>query len=335
MVKKLYLCELKVPIMSAECSKGACDAEKRQALIDQIKKLKAEKNAIILAHYYVDGDIQDVADYVGDSLALAQTAAAKGGSADIIVMCGVNFMGETVKMLCPDKKVLVPDNHAGCTLASGCPADRLRAFKASYPDHTVVSYVNTTLEVKALSDVLVTSSNAVRIVESLPADEKIIFGPDRNLGRYIMEKTGRKMVLWDACCYLHNQFDAEGIRRLKAEHPGAKVLVHPECPAAVIELADKVGSTKALLDFSTTDAATTYIVATEPGILHRMRQNSPSKIFLEAPVTGGMSNECRFMKLNTLEKLADCLRTETPEVTVDPVIAEQARRPLDRMLSLS
>ncbi|MBO4978304.1 MAG: quinolinate synthase NadA [Muribaculaceae bacterium] len=307
----------------------------RRPLIDEIKRLKAEKNAIVLAHYYVDGDIQDVADYVGDSLALAQTAAAKGADADIIVMCGVNFMGETVKMLCPDKKVLVPDDNAGCTLASGCPAGKLRAFIAEHPGHTVVSYVNTTLDVKALSDLLVTSSNAVKVVESLPADEKIIFGPDRNLGRYIMEQTGRDMVLWDACCYLHNRFDAEGIARLKADNPDAKVLVHPECPQDVTILADKVGSTKALLEFSASDPATTFIVATEPGILHKMRQASPSKKFIEAPVAYGMRNVCRFMKLNTLEKLAACLRDETPVVEVDAAVAERARRPLDRMLELS
>ncbi len=320
--------------MSAETCNGTTAAG-REALIDEIKRLKAEKNAIILAHYYVDGEIQDVADYVGDSLALAQTAAAKGADADIIVMCGVNFMGETVKMLCPDKTLLVPDDNAGCTLASGCPAEKLRSFIAEHPGHTVVSYVNTTLAVKALSDLLVTSSNAVKIVDSLAADEKIIFGPDRNLGRYIMEQTGRDMVLWDASCYVHSRFDPEGILRVKAQHPGAKVLVHPECPKAVVDLADKVGSTKALLDYSAADSATTFIVATEKGILHKMRQLSPDKKFIEAPAVYGVRNECRYMKYNTLEKLAACLRDEAPVVTVDPDVAAQALKPLERMLKLS
>lgn len=311
--------------------------ENKEALKAEIQELKKEKRAIILAHYYVDGDIQDLADYVGDSLALAQKAAEAAADARIIVMCGVNFMGDTVKLLCPDKKVLVPDNNAGCSLADSCPAADFEHFIAENPGHTVISYVNTSLGVKALTDILVTSSNALRIVSSLPEDEKIIFGPDRNLGSYIAAQTGREMKIWNGACHVHSRFSVEGILALKKEHPQARVLAHPECPRPVLLLADKIGSTKALLDYALADSAPEYIVATEPGILHKMRQGAPDKTFIPAPPDGSTCgcNDCSYMKLNTLEKLAACLRDESPEVTVDPALAQKAIRPIRRMLELS
>lgn len=311
--------------------------ENKEALKAEIQELKKEKRAIILAHYYVDGDIQDLADYVGDSLALAQKAAEAAADARIIVMCGVNFMGDTVKLLCPDKKVLVPDNNAGCSLADSCPAADFERFIAENPGHTVISYVNTSLGVKALTDILVTSSNALRIVSSLPEDEKIIFGPDRNLGSYIAAQTGREMKIWNGACHVHSRFSVEGILALKKEHPQARVLAHPECPRPVLLLADKIGSTKALLDYALADSAPEYIVATEPGILHKMRQGAPDKTFIPAPPDGSTCgcNDCSYMKLNTLEKLAACLRDESPEVTVDPALAQKAIRPIRRMLELS
>lgn len=311
--------------------------ENKEALKAEIQELKKEKRAIILAHYYVDGDIQDLADYVGDSLALAQKAAEAAADARIIVMCGVNFMGDTVKLLCPDKKVLVPDNNAGCSLADSCPAADFERFITENPGHTVISYVNTSLGVKALTDILVTSSNALRIVSSLPEDEKIIFGPDRNLGSYIAAQTGREMKIWNGACHVHSRFSVEGILALKKEHPQARVLAHPECPRPVLLLADKIGSTKALLDYALADSAPEYIVATEPGILHKMRQGAPDKTFIPAPPDGSTCgcNDCSYMKLNTLEKLAACLRDESPEVTVDPALAQKAIRPIRRMLELS
>lgn len=306
-------------------------------LKDEILKLKKEKNAIILAHYYVDGALQDIADYVGDSLALAQKAAAHGKDADVIVMCGVNFMGETVKVLCPDKKVLVPDNAAGCSLADSCPAEAFEEFVKAHPDHTVISYVNTSVEVKALSDVLVTSGNARKIVDSFPTDAKLIFGPDRNLGGYINSITGRDMLLWDGACHVHERFSAEAIAKLKEEHPGAPVLVHPECRRPVVLMADKVGSTAVLLKYALESDATDFIVATEAGILHQMRKGAPGKNFIPVPPTDSTCgcNDCAYMKLNTLEKLRDCLRDGRPEVTVDPTLAEKALRPINRMLELS
>ena len=311
--------------------------ENKEALKAEIQELKKEKRAIILAHYYVDGDIQDLADYVGDSLALAQKAAEAAADARIIVMCGVNFMGDTVKLLCPDKKVLVPDNNAGCSLADSCPAADFERFITENPGHTVISYVNTSLGVKALTDILVTSSNALRIVSSLPEDEKIIFGPDRNLGSYIAAQTGREMKIWNGACHVHSRFSVDGILALKKEHPQARVLAHPECPRPVLLLADKIGSTKALLDYALADSAPEYIVATEPGILHKMRQGAPDKTFIPAPPDGSTCgcNDCSYMKLNTLEKLAACLRDESPEVTVDPALAQKAIRPIRRMLELS
>ena len=313
-----------------------CDAAGEQLKAD-ILRLKKEKNAVVLAHYYVHGDVQDIADYVGDSLALAQKAAEACADARIVVMCGVNFMGETVKVLCPDKKVLVPDNTAGCSLADSCPADGFADFIAAHPGYTVLSYVNTSVEVKALTDVLVTSGNARKVVESFPKDAKLIFGPDRNLGSYINAVTGRNMVLWDGACHVHERFSAEGIARLKAEHPDAPVLVHPECPRPVVLMADEVGSTAVLLKYALQSDAREFIVATEPGILHQMRKGAPDKTFIPAPGTDSSCgcNDCAYMKLNTLVKLRDCLVNEAPEVHVDPALAAKAIRPINRMLELS
>lgn len=304
-------------------------------LAQRITDLKKKKNAVILAHYYQQGEIQDVADYVGDSLALAQIAS--GLNNPIIVLCGVHFMGETAKILCPDKKVLVPDTAAGCSLADSCPADEFAEFIKKNPGHTVVSYVNTSAAVKALTDVVVTSSNARAIVDSLPADEKIIFGPDRNLGNYINSVTGRNMVVWNGACHVHEQFSVEKIAALKQEHPEAKVLVHPECRKPVQLLADVIGSTAALLDYAKKSDDNVFIVATESGILHKMRQECPDKTFIPAPADDSTCacNDCSYMKLNTMQKLYDCLLTEQPEITVDPVIAEKARRPIERMLEMS
>ena len=306
---------------------------------DQLKRkilrLKKEKQAVILAHYYQQGPIQDIADHIGDSLALARYAATLD-DARIIVLCGVYFMGETAKLLCPDKKVLVPDADAGCSLADSCPADQFEKFINEHPGHTVVSYVNTSVGVKALTDILVTSGNARKIIESLPADEKIIFGPDRNLGNYINSVTGRQMILWDGACHVHEKFSVEKILELKQAHPEAKVLVHPECKRAVVLLADKVGSTAALLDYARHSDAREFIVATESGILHQMQKDCPDKTFIPAPPDDATTcgcNDCAYMKLNTLEKLYRCLRDETPEVTIDPEIAEAARRPIERMLN--
>ncbi len=319
-----------------KCSKCESDAGRRE-LTDEILRLKRDKNAVILAHYYVDGAIQDLADHVGDSLALAQKAAATAADADIVVMCGVDFMAETVKVLCPDKKVLVPDHNAGCSLADSCPADEFAAFIEAHPGYTVISYVNTSVEVKALSDVLVTSGNARKIVESFPADAKLIFGPDRNLGSYINSVTGRDMLLWDGACHVHERFSVEGIVALKEKYPGAPVLVHPECKRPVVLMADKVGSTAVLLDYALASDFDTFIVATESGILHQMRKAAPHKTFVPAPPVDSTCgcNDCNYMKLNTLEKLRDCLRDETNEVNVDPQLAAKAIKPIERMLELS
>ncbi len=308
-----------------------------EALVEQIRALKEEKGAVILAHYYVDGAIQDLADYVGDSLALAQKAASAAGDAPIVVMCGVHFMAETVKALCPDKKVLLPDLEAGCSLAGSCPEDEFATFVAAHPDHTVISFVTPPLGVKAHSDVLVTSGNAVRIVESFPKDAKLIFGPDRNLGGYINDLTGRQMVLWDGACHVHERFTPEAILRLKEEYPDAPVLVHPECKRPVAMLADKVGSTAALLEYAMHSPARRFIVVTESGILHKMRQGAPEKEFIPVPPDKQACgcNDCAYMKLNTLEKLRNCLRDEAPEVTIDPAVAQRALRPIERMLELS
>lgn len=306
-----------------------------KALIDEIRRLKAERDAAIMAHYYTDGEIQDIADVVGDSLALAQKARTLPNR--VIVLCGVHFMGETAKILCPDKTVLVPDTEAGCSLADSCPAPEFEAFVKAHPGHTVVSYVNTSAAVKALTDVVVTSSNARQIVEALPPDEKIIFGPDRNLGNYINSETGRKMLLWDGACHVHEQFSLDAIIRLKREHPEARLLVHPECKKAVTLLADHVGSTASLLKYAQESPAREFIVATESGILHKMRQSCPDKTFIAAPPeqAGCACNNCSYMKLNTLEKLRDCLRDLSPEIHVDEEVAARAIRPIERMLAMS
>ena len=303
-------------------------------LTQAIAQLKQEKNAVILGHYYQRGEIQDIADFVGDSLALAQWAART--EADVIVMCGVHFMGETAKILCPEKKVLVPDLKAGCSLADSCPADRFEQFIKAHPGYTVISYVNTTAAVKALTDVVVTSTNAKAIVESFPKDEKIIFGPDRNLGSYINDVTGRDMLVWDGACHVHERFSAGKLAELKRLHPGAITLAHPECPKAVLALADVVGSTAALLKQAVAHPENTYIVATEAGILHEMRKRCPHTRFVSAPTTGGEGcNECRFMRMNTLENLYECLRDERPEIVVDPQTAKRALKPIRRMLDIS
>lgn len=302
---------------------------------EEIRRMCQEKNAVIMAHYYTDGEIQDIADFVGDSLALAQKAATT--NADIIVMCGVHFMGETSKILCPDKKVLVPDLEATCSLAESCPADKFAEFVAQHPDHTVISYVNTTAATKAVTDIVVTSSNAREIVESLPQDTPIIFGPDRNLGGYINSITGRKMLLWDGACHVHEKFSVEKIIELKNQYPDAKVLVHPECKGAVVKLADKVGSTAALLKYSINDSSDIFIVATESGILHEMQKACPEKTFIPAPPSDSTCacNECSYMKLVTMQKLYDCLKNEAPEIHVDSEVAEKAIVSINRMLEIS
>lgn len=302
---------------------------------EEIRRMCQEKNAVIMAHYYTDGEIQDIADFVGDSLALAQKAATT--NADIIVMCGVHFMGETSKILCPDKKVLVPDLEATCSLAESCPADKFAEFVAQHPDHTVISYVNTTAATKAVTDIVVTSSNAREIVESLPQDTPIIFGPDRNLGGYINSITGRNMLLWDGACHVHEKFSVEKIIELKNQYPDAKVVVHPECKGTVVKLADKVGSTAALLKYSINDSSDTFIVATESGILHEMQKACPEKTFIPAPPSDSTCacNECSYMKLVTMQKLYDCLKNEAPEIHVDAEVAEKAIVSINRMLEIS
>ena len=301
----------------------------------EINRLRKEKNAIIMGHFYQIDEIQEIADFVGDSLALAQWAAKT--DAKIIILCGVHFMGETAKILCPDKKVLIPDLNAGCSLADSCPADTFAEFVAAHPDHKVISYVNTSAAVKAVTDVVVTSTNAKQIVESFPEDEKLIFGPDKNLGNYINSITGRKMLLWDGACHVHEKFSVEKILALKAEYPDAALLVHPECKGAVAKLADKVASTAGLLKYAMTSDHKNFIVATESGILYEMRKKCPGKNFIPAPPEDSTCacNECNFMRLNTLEKLYLTLKYEWPEVNVDPAIAEKAIRPIRRMLEIS
>ena len=305
---------------------------------DEIRQLCREKNAIIMAHYYTRPEIQDVADFIGDSLALAQKATTV--DADIIVMCGVHFMGETMKILCPDKKVLIPDMAAGCSLADSCKAEDLAKFKAEHPEHMVVSYVNTSAAVKALTDVVVTSSNARKIVEQLPQDAKIIFGPDKNLGNYINSVTGRDMLLWEGACHVHSRFSLEALLDLKKKNPDAPVLAHPECKAVILTQADKIGSTKALLDFAISSPQKRFIVVTESGILHEMQKACPDKEFIPVPpeateTIGCHCNECEYMRLNTLEKLLACLQTEQPEIIVEPSLAEKALLPIERMLKMS
>lgn len=305
---------------------------------DKIRQLCQAKNAIIMAHYYTRPEIQEVADYIGDSLALAQYA--RKTSADIIVLCGVHFMGETAAILCPDRKVLVPDMNAGCSLADSCRAEDLRTWKKSHPEHMVVSYVNTSAEVKALTDIVVTSSNAEKIIRSLPEDKPILFGPDYNLGSYINSITGRKMELWNGACHVHSRFSAEALMELKKQYPNAPVLAHPECKAVILKLADVVGSTAALLKYAKDHHDKDYIVATESGILFEMQRACPDVHFIPVPpeITEGVGcscNECEYMRLNTLEKLYDCLKNETNQIHVDPAIATEAIKPIERMLALS
>jgi quinolinate synthase len=303
-------------------------------MIEGIKRLKKEKNAVIMAHYYQNGDIQDIADFVGDSLALAQWASKT--EADIIVLCGVHFMGETAKILCPDKKVLVPDLNAGCSLADSCPANEFEKFIKQHPGYQVISYVNTTAAVKALTDVVVTSTNAKQIVESFDKDAKLIFGPDRNLGNYINSITNRNMVLWDGACHVHEQFSLEKILELKKEHPEALILAHPECKKVILTVADFIGSTSALLNFATKSDNKIFIVVTESGILHEMRKDNPDKTFIPAPPNGTCAcNECNFMRLNTLEKLYNCLKFEQPEIIIDKKLREKAVKPILKMLEIS
>ena len=304
-------------------------------LTNEINRLRKEKNAIILAHYYQTGDIQDIADFVGDSLALAQWAMQT--TADIIVMCGVHFMGETAKILCPDKKVLIPDTEAGCSLADSCPTDEFAAFIRQHPGHTVVSYVNTTAAVKALTDVAVTSTNAIKIVDSFPKDEQIIFAPDYNLGNYLNSITGRQMVLWPGACHVHEQFSLEKILALKNEYPDADVIAHPECKQPVLHVADFIGSTSALLSHTRQSSKTRFIVVTESGVIHEMRKRSPQKEFIPAPPNDSTCacNECSFMRLHTMEKLYRCLRDEQPEIIVDEEISKKAAKSILRMLELS
>lgn len=300
----------------------------------EIRRMCKEKNAVLMAHYYTVGDVQDVADFVGDSLALAQKAAQT--DADIIVMCGVHFMGETNKILCPEKTILIPDTNASCSLAESCPADKFAEFVKAHPDHTVISYVNTSAATKAVTDVVVTSSNAKQIVGSFPQDMPMIFGPDKNLGGYINKITGRNMILWDGACHVHSRFSVSGILKLKTEHPNAKVLAHPECKDEVLSIADKVGSTAALLKFCLDDEAHEFIVATESGILYEMEKGAPQKTFIPAPEEGKCGcNECEYMKLITLEKVYNCLKYEFPTIEVDEEIAKKAVRPINRMLEIS
>lgn len=313
------------------------DLEKKK-YIDKIKSLAREKNAVIFAHYYTRPEIQEIADFIGDSLALAQQATRV--QADILVMCGVHFMGETMKILCPDKKVLIPEPAAGCSLADSCKAEDLAIFKAQHPDHMVVSYVNTTAEVKALTDVVVTSSNARKIVDQLPKDAKIIFGPDHNLGSYINSVTGRNMLLWNGACHVHSRFSLEALLQLKAANPGVEVLAHPECKGPILAQSDVIGSTKALLEYTINSPAKRFIIATESGILFEMQRACPDKEFIPVPpeVTEGIGcscNECEYMRMNTLKKVYNCLLHESPEIQVPKEVADKAVLSIQRMLKMS
>lgn len=304
-------------------------------LVNAILELKKKKNAVILAHYYQESDIQDVADYIGDSLGLSQEAAKT--EADIIVFAGVHFMAETAKILSPQKKVLLPDLKAGCSLSDSCPPHLFAKFKEKYPDHLVITYVNCTAELKALSDIVCTSSNAVQIVESLPADQKIIFGPDKNLGDYVIRKTGRQnIVLWNGACMVHEIFSHDKINALRMEYPDAKMIAHPECEKHILENADYIGSTSGLLKYTRENPASTFIVATESGIIHQMQKASPDKKFIPAPPNNACAcNDCPHMKLNTLEKLYNCMKYELPEIDLDQNVIQRARKPIERMLEIS
>jgi quinolinate synthase len=303
-------------------------------LFTEISRLKKEKNAVILAHYYQEPDIQDIADFIGDSLGLSQQAAKT--DADVIVFAGVHFMAETAKILSPSKKVLLPDLKAGCSLSDSCPPKLFAKFKEKYPDHLVITYVNCTAELKAMSDIVCTSSNAVQIVESLPKDQKIIFGPDKNLGAYVAKKTSRELVLWNGACMVHEIFSQQRILKLKNRHPNAKFIAHPECEEAILKMADYVGSTTGLLKYTINNSAKEFIVATESGILHQMEKASPDKIFIPAPPDNSCAcNDCPHMKRNTLEKLYLCIKNGLPEVTVPADVIKRAILPIERMLDIS
>lgn len=300
----------------------------------EIRRLKIEQNAVILAHYYQEGEIQDLADHIGDSLQLAQ--AAKKTDADVIVFCGVHFMAETAKILNPKRKVIIPDLNAGCSLASGCPADKFRAWQAKYPGSVTISYINCSAEVKAASDLICTSSNAEKIVRSVPAEQRILFGPDKNLGRYLIEKTGRDMVLWQGSCLVHETFSERKLIGLQMRHPEAEIIAHPECETPVLKLASFIGSTSALLKHAVESNAQSFIVATEPGIIHQMEKAAPHKTFIPAPPNGNCAcNECPFMRLNTLEKLYLALRDLSPEIHMTEALRSAAEKPIERMLALS
>ena len=316
--------------------KGFLDLEidPRLDLFAEIERLKKEKNAVILAHFYQEPDIQDVADFIGDSLGLAQKA--KQTDADIIVFAGVHFMAETAKILNPTKKVLLPDLKAGCSLADSAPTAIFKAFKDKHPDHLVISYINCTADIKALSDIICTSSNAEKIIDSVPKDQPILFAPDKNLGAWLNKKTGRNMLLWNGACMVHEIFSLEKITKLKIRHPKAKLIAHPECEEAVLAIADYIGSTTQLLKYSQTDSSNQYIVATETGILHQMQQSSPNKTFIPAPPNNNCAcNDCPYMKLNTLEKLYLCMQYELPEITMDETLRMAAKKPMDRMMDIS
>jgi quinolinate synthase len=311
------------------------EVDKSLDIVDEIQKMRKDKNAVILAHFYQEGEVQDIADFVGDSLGLSQQAAET--DADIILFAGVHFMAETAKILAPDKKVLIPDLQAGCSLAESCPPDQFAEFKSRYPDHTVISYVNTTAEIKALTDIICTSTNALQIVQSLPEEEKILFAPDRNLGNYIQSVTGRKMVIWDGACHVHEEFSLERILELKEEHPEAQILAHPECEKPILLVADHIGSTTSLLNYSKSDSGSTYIVATESGILHQMKKASPDKTFIPAPPKDSTCacNDCKYMKLISLKKIYNTLKYELPEINLEQNLMEKARKSIVRMLDIS
>jgi quinolinate synthase len=318
-------------------TKGFIDMEVDQSvdLLKEIDRMRKEKNAVILAHFYQEGEIQDIADFVGDSLGLSQQAAAT--QADVILFAGVHFMAETAKILAPKKKVLIPDTNAGCSLADSCPPVEFAAFKKLHPGHTVISYVNTTAEIKALTDIICTSTNALEIVRSLPEDEKIIFAPDRNLGNYIRSVTGREMVIWDGACHVHEEFSLERILDLKKEHPDAQIIAHPECEKPILIVADHIGSTTSLLNYTIKDEGSTYIVATESGILHQMRKASPHKNFIPAPPKDSTCacNDCKYMKLISLKKIYNTLKYELPEITLEQDLMDKARGSIVRMLEIS
>lgn len=307
----------------------------KEVLIKEIERLRKEKNAVILAHYYQEADIQDIADFVGDSLALAQYAQKT--SADIIVLAGVHFMAETAKIINPSKKVLIPDTAAGCSLADSCPADKFEEFVSKHPNAIVISYVNTTVEIKALTDIVCTSTNAIDVVKSIPEGKEIIFGPDRNLGNYINSVTGRNMIVWDGACHVHEEFSLERILELKKENPDAKIISHPECKKPLLLVSDHIGSTSSLLSFSKIDSGKKYIVATESGIIHQMQKESPEKIFIPAPPVDSTCgcNDCKFMKMITIKKIYESLVSETPEIVIDENLRKKAEKSILAMLNLS